>query len=443
MKHLRLVFALLTGVVSACVVENSLPSIMKMDTATDCTIPIDVALNSLTSYLQGTNQSTRTIGLDLENVITLSSSDMTRSDGSSLPSVDSLLYLVNFENNSGYAILAADARIEAPIIAITESGSITAQDFCFAQGYSDGELRGGGDDIDDGSGSDSGGNNLDNGSGGSGFINGLIVDFVSGSLEGGSNSGGGSAGYTPSDGSTVRWFVKPPILTTIWGQEEPYNLKCPMIGDSLAPAGCVAIAVGQVLAHFKPDDARYNNHTYDWDVIKSVGRMEDMPAIVDSTIRYTDIQKDKISTFIRDIGDICDMNYNESVSTTVPWKIDNCLQLFGFNESDLYWTYDSESMISSVIKGDPVIISGSHCAKGHTWVIDGYHYKTNPDNENQYILFHCNWGWDGWCNGYYYSKVFDLSEGPIINEDKYGDVKDTTRDRHYNWIFSRVILNTK
>lgn len=35
------------------------------------------------------------------------------------------LYVANFDNGNGYAILSADTRIEYPVLAITESGSLS------------------------------------------------------------------------------------------------------------------------------------------------------------------------------------------------------------------------------------------------------------------------------------------------------------------------------
>ena len=40
---------------------------------------------------------------------------------------ESLLYVVDFEENMGSAVLAADDRIYTPILAVTESGSLLTQ----------------------------------------------------------------------------------------------------------------------------------------------------------------------------------------------------------------------------------------------------------------------------------------------------------------------------
>lgn len=40
-----------------------------------------------------------------------------------------MLYLINFDDESGYAVLSADARIPDEVLAITEQGSLSNEDF--------------------------------------------------------------------------------------------------------------------------------------------------------------------------------------------------------------------------------------------------------------------------------------------------------------------------
>lgn len=50
--------------------------------------------------------------------------------------------------------------------------------------------------------------------------------------------------------------------------------------------------------------------------------------------------------------------------------------------------------------------------------IEGYQ---QPGFERDYqTLVHCNFGWDGYQNGYYYSAQFDAHTGPVTR------AKDTT-----------------
>ena len=59
--------------------------------------------------------------------------------------MEELLYIVNFEDEAGYAILGADDRLE-PVYAVVDEGSLTTEDFRYAvtvtpeQAEADGEL---------------------------------------------------------------------------------------------------------------------------------------------------------------------------------------------------------------------------------------------------------------------------------------------------------------
>lgn len=424
----------------SCVTENTLPQNLKMHVESNSTIPVERAIENLNSFLVRHNQETKAMGVGISDVMVVSSQNVTRSNGESLPAIDSLLYLVNFENNSGYAILSADERIGAPIIAVTETGSINAQAF----NLNNRDLGNGTTSSDDFSLDLPIGNPdpSDTSIGGSQIVNDMIVEFVNGRVGNEYNYVGGNDNTPPADNTSPYWVA--PILTTIWGQGTPYNLKCPAEENGEHnPAGCVAIALGQVIAHFEAERTDVSKE-YDWQVIKSVGKMEDWQAIKNDVKSYNNTQKDEISTFIRDLGDMCCMDYDDGGSSSLPWKIDNCLQDFGFKESELYWFYDSESIIESLWDANPVIISGARtdCKGGHTWVIDGYDYTTNTDDDNN-ILFHCNWGWNGMCNGFYFSKVFNPSANAEIYDSNYGDYADSNDliNSYYGWMFSRVIIN--
>ena len=146
----------------------------------------------------------------------------------------------------------------------------------------------------------------------------------------------------------------------------------------------------------------------------------------------------EVSLFVREVGGMCCMNYDDEVSTSLPWKISNCLRELGYSEVDFYWGYDTNDVTDSLLRGLPVFVSVSHYLKGHTWVIDGFDGFA-IDDEND-ALVHCNWGWDGACNGFCYSGVFDLSNGAVITDGDYGDVDVSGSNRRYNIMFSTVLI---
>ena len=359
------------------------------------TIPVEKAIENLNSFLMRHNQETKAMGIGISDVMVVSSQNVTRSNGESLPAIDSLLYLVNFEDNAGYAILSADRRIGTPIIAITETGSINTHSFNLNNKNFGNSTPSYDFDLPI-----SGSTPSVPIIGGSQIVNDMIIEFVSGKIIGGDAPNNDD--LTSIDNTNPYWVA--PILTTIWGQYFPYNLKCPAEENGEHnPAGCVAIALGQVIAHFEAERTDVSK-AYDWQVIKSVGKMEyyttEMNRNYEYTNMYDDTQKDEISTFIRDIGDMCCMDYDDGGSSSLPWKIDNCLQDFGFENSDFYWGYDIDGVKTSLIRGYPVIISAARLIYGHTWVIDGYDTHYNPDDEDNNIIVHCNWGWCGECNGF-------------------------------------------
>ena len=58
--------------------------------------------------------------------------------------------------------------------------------------------------------------------------------------------------------------------------------------------------------------------------------------------------------------------------------------------------------------GRPVQYRGQDKEGGHTWVCDGY-------DENDY--FHMNWGWGGYCDGFYKDgvcKIYNINPSITI-----------------------------
>ena len=57
-----------------------------------------------------------------------------------------------------------------------------------------------------------------------------------------------------------------PLLTTKWSQNAPFNNYCFNSEGVKSPAGCMAIAIGQIVAYHRTP-TQYNNHSYLWDDI--------------------------------------------------------------------------------------------------------------------------------------------------------------------------------
>jgi hypothetical protein len=62
-----------------------------------------------------------------------------------------------------------------------------------------------------------------------------------------------------------------------------------------------------------------------------------------------------------------------------------------------YTDSDWVHMIKAEINGGrPTIYTGFGSSGGHCWIADGYSFYDTSDR------IHFNWGWGGYCNGYYY-----------------------------------------
>ena len=117
-------------------------------------VPVEQALEDLQGLLEAIDAPaedgavTRSGGIRrVKNVTTVSPEALspggTRSEATA--DVEDLLYIVNFENEAGYAILGADDRLE-PVYAVVDEGSLTTEEFRYAvtvtpeQAEADGEL---------------------------------------------------------------------------------------------------------------------------------------------------------------------------------------------------------------------------------------------------------------------------------------------------------------
>ncbi len=200
-----------------------------------------------------------------------------------------------------------------------------------------------------------------------------------------------------------------PLLGTIaWDQLSPYNILCPKIGSSRAPTGCVATAMAQIMKYYqwpvkgagskkyKPasmTDSLYvdfSKTTYNWSNMKNT-----------YSVNSTAIQDTAVATLMYHCGVSVDMDYTAYSSAAYSNYIPATLsQYFGYDSNiqifsrDFYTEAEWLQMIKTELNaGRPILYGGSSTSEGgHQFICDGY------DTNN---LFHFNWGWGGYYNGYF------------------------------------------
>ena len=87
-------------------------------------ISLEQALISLDEFFQNTTKSSRSY--TISDAFTVNNPSSTKLSAEENPT---LLHIVNFEGEEGYAILSADIRIPSTVLAVTEKGSLTSDSF--------------------------------------------------------------------------------------------------------------------------------------------------------------------------------------------------------------------------------------------------------------------------------------------------------------------------
>lgn len=212
-----------------------------------------------------------------------------------------------------------------------------------------------------------------------------------------------------------------PLLGDIkWNQSEPYNNMCPKYdGTNLSATGCVATAMAQVMMYWKypkelkADINEYETSThkltiagetkgqkYDWDNM--------LPTYTNNN--YTQTQADAVAKLMLHCGKAVEMDYGEESGAIVtPGRL---AKYFGYDSDlmlDLMRTCFTLAEWTAIIDKElqakrPILYSGRTTEGGHQFVCDG------SDGNG---LYHINWGWGGYQDGYFDITILNPGQGGI------------------------------
>ena len=241
-------------------------------------------------------------------------------------------------------------------------------------------------------------------------------------------------GYEPAQSSRLKaaatpvHYAIPPILTCLWNQGSPYNLKCPAWGSDLCATGCLATAMAQAMYHYKwpaqtiaeiPAYTDGNNHeipstpagsVIDWDNIKDT---------YNGTDGLNLAEQDAISNLLYWVGQSIEMTYGSS-SSAYYYKVSTALHTYFDYDDDIIYEDRSkytaeqwfEKIYAELEANRPVFYGGQSTGGGHAFILDG----CDADG-----LFHVNWGWGGSSNGYYRIDVLAPGAGAGIGASSTAD----------------------
>lgn len=212
-----------------------------------------------------------------------------------------------------------------------------------------------------------------------------------------------------------------PLLGDIkWNQSTPYNNMCPKYDDTnLSATGCVATAMAQVMMYWKyPNELKadiqgYKTSTHELTVSGELkGQKYDWDNMLPSysNVNYNQTQADAVAKLMLHCGKAVEMDYGEESGAIV--TPDHLAKYFGY-DSDLMldlsrtcftlaeWT----ALIDKELQAKrPILYSGLTTNGGHQFVCDG------SDGNG---LYHINWGWGGYQDGYFDITILNPGQGGI------------------------------
>lgn len=210
-----------------------------------------------------------------------------------------------------------------------------------------------------------------------------------------------------------------PLLGGIkWNQGAPYNNMCPLYdGTNRSVTGCVATAMAQVMMYYQyPKELKAtikaytaksygiqipeisSGATYDWDNMLSDYSKSD----------YSSAQADAVAKLMYHCGAAVEMDYGPSSGANVTPAI--LATYFGY-DADLmqdltrtcFTLQQWMTLIDNELKAKrPILYSGQSSDGGHEFVCDGSDGKG---------LYHINWGWGGYQDGYFDLTILQPQKG--------------------------------
>jgi len=221
--------------------------------------------------------------------------------------------------------------------------------------------------------------------------------------------------------STSGTPVVEPLLKTKWGQEAPYNLMCPKVGNENSYVGCVATAMAQIMKFWNwPAHGRsyisYSDSDFGTLSVDFEQSSYDWANMYNNAMQNSKSQarKDAVAKLSYDCGIASRMQYStEGSGTTLILARLGLGRYLGYAASKMTYLNracyggSQESynhIIYSELNAGRPILYGALSSKGggkdagHCFVFDGY------DSDG---FVHVNWGWNGSGDGYYAITVLD------------------------------------
>ncbi len=224
--------------------------------------------------------------------------------------------------------------------------------------------------------------------------------------------------YVANQTATRAAFTGEKLLKTAeWAQNVPFNKYTP----SNYVTGCVATAGAIVMKHHGYPAKGTGSHSYTWNGKTLTANFEhtydwtSMPAKYDGT---NDAAFDGVARLMADLGVAVEMQYNKDGSGAYIGNLVTALQKhFGYSKLSHLMTIEDVGaeawngrLRDEIDANRPVLYAASDpTGGGHAFVIDGYKDES----------FSVNWGWGGYCDGFYQIGALNPESAGKPMGDKY------------------------
>ena len=213
-----------------------------------------------------------------------------------------------------------------------------------------------------------------------------------------------------------------PLLASIWNQTDLYNNMAPEDLNSVysghCKSGCVANTMSQIMRYWEWPRQGQGGHGYNangyygnygWQEAnfgESTYHFELMPDFLDFASPQSEVDATALLEYHAGVS--VDMGYGPNASGAYSEDVGPAMQEHFRYSDDLFHTYMNnqtaptweDDLRSNLDAGMPLYYASAGPDGGHAYVLDGY---------DESGLFHLNWGWAGFDNGWYAIDGFYLT----------------------------------
>lgn len=307
--------------------------------------------------------------------------------GISLP--DTLAYILNYPNDGGFVIVAADTRVN-PVLVYSASGNFSFDNEIAKENFID-----------------------------------KIGDYIDSS---------DSDNYVEFDEDSFNYcYSYIPSLPIYLSQGSPWN-KYVNVEHPDCLVGCAPVAIAYVMCYCKVEYTYHNSVFHLKSMIEAINKgpesgMQNLKRRVvggdDAIPKPKDPEQpvysyeqavDSMAKLLYWIGKDTDTQYGKDgsgTSSTNGFAFLNNLGLTKTNSAK----YNGQKIYQYIRNNYINFMTGKRIeGGGHAWIANGAKFCVASDNDNEIIDYYilCDWGWGGHCNGYYNGNVFQTKEGDFI-----------------------------